>query len=79
MTAYVIYRGVGEGWLPETYITEAELMRKGAIAHTDAYGFIFPVCGAPTFDKPGVSPEAQAFSFMMATAWQAYENKKAIK
>ncbi len=79
MTAYVIYRGVGEGWLPETYITEAELMRKGAMAHTDAYGFIFPVCGAPTFDKPGVSPEAQAFSFMMATAWQAHENKKAIK
>jgi hypothetical protein len=36
----------------------------------DTYGLVQGVCGAPTFDKPGVAPEGQAFFLMMEAAYQ---------
>jgi len=75
MTAYAIYRGVTEGWMDEAYIPYAEKMRNAALNNTDPYGFVTPVCGAPTFDKPGASPEAQAFSLMLEVAYQKYCNR----
>ena len=34
----------------------------------DRFGFVRNVCGAPTFDRPGVAPEGQAFFIMMEAA-----------
>lgn len=68
MTAYAIYRGVADGWLPDTALPTAEALRQTARQGTDAYGFVRSVCGAPNFDRPGVSPEAQAFALLMEAA-----------
>lgn len=70
MTAYTIYRGIAEGWLDNSYKAAADGMREKANGKMNAYGFIQDVCGAPTFDKPGYSPEAQAFYLLMETAYQ---------
>lgn len=77
MTAYTIYRGIADGWLGREYLPHAEQLRQAAHAHTDICGFVQPVCGAPTFDKPGVSPEAQAFALLLeAAARRCDENRK---
>lgn len=65
MTAYTIYRGIRDGWLDGTYREKADFMRTAAESRQDEFGFIQNVCGAPTFDKPGVSPEGQAFFLLM--------------
>ncbi len=68
MTAYSIYRGVADGWLSQDYLAEAEQMRKAARSKVNAYGLVCDACGAPHFDKPGQSPEAQAFYLLMEQA-----------
>lgn len=68
MLAYSIYHGVRGGWLPETYRAHADRMREAARNKMDAYGFVQGACGAPHFDQPGVSTEAQAFCILMETA-----------
>ena len=73
MTAYTIYRGISDGWLSQDYLPTAEQLRQAAHAHTDSYGFVQPVCGAPTFDKPGVSPEAQAFALLLEAAARPFD------
>ncbi len=68
MTAYTIYRGVQEGWLDKSLLQEADSMRLAAESRQNEFGFVWDVCGAPTFDKPGISPEGQAFFLMMENA-----------
>lgn len=68
MTAYFIYRGIRDGWLADSYKPYADRMRQAANAKMNEMGFIADVCGAPAFDKPGYSPEAQAFYILMETA-----------
>lgn len=68
MLAYAIYSGVRDGWLPDSYRQHADKMREAARNKMDAYGFVQGVCGAPAFDCPGVSTEAQAFSILMEAA-----------
>ncbi len=34
----------------------------------DAFGFVQGTCGAPNFDRPGTSTEAQAFCILMEAA-----------
>lgn len=68
MTAYFIYRGIHGGWLADSYKLYADKMRQAANAKIDQLGFIADVCGAPGFDKPGYSPEGQAFYILMETA-----------
>ena len=68
MTAYFIYRGVHGGWLSDSYKVDADQMRRAANAKMNELGFIADVCGAPNFDKPGYSPEGQAFYILMETA-----------
>ena len=75
MTAYTIYRGAVQGWLEERYIAQAETMRCCARKNTDEFGFVHQVCGAPTFDRPGRSPEAQAFALMMENARRHWMKK----
>ena len=67
MLAYSIYEGVRGGWLPDSYLKAADKAREGARAKVNEDGF---VQGArrPNFDRPGISPEAQAFFIMMETA-----------
>jgi unsaturated rhamnogalacturonyl hydrolase len=68
MLAYSIYTGVAGGWLPASYRTHAEAMRQAARAKMDADGFVRGVCGAPDFDRPGISTEGQAFCILMEAA-----------
>lgn len=68
MTAYFIYTGIDQGWLDQKFLCFADRMRKAAEKKMNALGFIEGVCGAPTFDKPGYSPEGQAFYILMELA-----------
>lgn len=68
MAAYTIYRGINDGWLEERYQAAASRMRSAANGKMNSYGFVEGVCGAPTFDKPGYSPEGQAFYLLMEQA-----------
>jgi unsaturated rhamnogalacturonyl hydrolase len=68
MLAYAIYTGMANAWLPSTYRAAADRMRAAAHAKMDKHGFIHGVCGAPNFDRPGISTEAQAFCILMEAA-----------
>lgn len=68
MLAYTIYLGVGEGWLDRAYLSAAERIRSAAHGCVDTFGLVRPVCGMPTFDKPGVAAEGQAFFILMESA-----------
>lgn len=68
MIAYTIYRGVQEGWLECDLIPAAERIRSIAESQADRFGFVQNVCGAPTFDRPGMAPEGQAFFILMEAA-----------
>lgn len=71
MLSYAIYRGVQTGVLEKAYLEKAEKMRAAALAKVDRYGFVQDVAGAPRFDRPGTSPEGQAFTLLMETARKA--------
>lgn len=73
MLAFAIYQGSTDQWLPATYRPHADKMRAAARAKMDQYGFIQGACGAPGFDRPGVSTEAQSFCVLMEAAGQAFE------
>ena len=75
MTAYTIYRGIFDGWLDAGWKEKADCMRKAANGKMNAHGFVEGVCGAPTFDKYGFSPEGQAFYVLMETAAEKLEEK----
>lgn len=75
MTAYTIYRGMTDGWLDPEYEGQAVTMRQCADQATDSWGIVHQVCGAPTFDRPGQSPEAQAFALLMEHAAHCWQNK----
>jgi unsaturated rhamnogalacturonyl hydrolase len=68
MIAYAIYHGVAQDCLERSYLEHAERMRDAACRMVDARGFVRGVCGAPTFDKPGTSPEGQAFYILAEAA-----------
>lgn len=81
MLAYTIYRGVKDDWiggkeLREKYLAAADKMRRAANEKVNAYGFVEGVCGAPTFDKPGFSPEGQAFYLLMEQAAKDLYNRE---
>jgi unsaturated rhamnogalacturonyl hydrolase len=68
MLAFAICTGVTGGWLPELYLPAAKRMRAAARAKVDQHGLVQGVCGAPTFDHPGIAAEGQAFFIMMEVA-----------
>ncbi|MDD3337331.1 MAG: glycoside hydrolase family 88 protein [Lachnospiraceae bacterium] len=75
MCAYTMYEGLRMGWLPAEYEQEADALCDAVNAQVDEYGFVRGVCGAPTFDKPGISPEGQAFYLMMEQAREKYKKE----
>jgi unsaturated rhamnogalacturonyl hydrolase len=68
MLAYAIYRGLVTGWLDDSYRAAADRMRAAANAKVDEWGLVQGAAASPSFDRPGVSPEAQAFCLLMETA-----------
>ncbi|MBQ8202234.1 MAG: glycoside hydrolase family 88 protein [Clostridia bacterium] len=68
MLAYTVYRGLAGGWLDERFLPMAERAREASLAAVDDYGLVRPVCGMPSFDKPGVAAEGQAFFILMEVA-----------
>ncbi|MDR3050480.1 MAG: glycoside hydrolase family 88 protein [Oscillospiraceae bacterium] len=68
MLAYTLYRGMAAGWLPPRWGRVADQLYRAARKKMDAFGFIRDVCGAPHFDRPGQSPEGQAFFLLMHQA-----------
>jgi unsaturated rhamnogalacturonyl hydrolase len=76
MLAFAVYQGMSDGWLPAEYRVHADRMRAGARAKMDKYGFVQGACGAPEFERPGISTEAQAFCVLMESAGEALEAQK---
>jgi unsaturated rhamnogalacturonyl hydrolase len=72
MLAFAIYSSVRGGWLEESWLKEAHVMRKAAIGKIDEYGVLHGACSSPAFDRSGTSTEAQAFTIMMETAAASY-------
>ncbi len=71
MLCYAILRGMRDGWLnPSEFASTARKLHDTVMAKADRYGLVQGVCGAPTFDKPGVAPEGQAFFLLMEAEWQ---------
>jgi unsaturated rhamnogalacturonyl hydrolase len=68
MVAYAVFTGVADGWLPAAYRDAGEELLAAAEARVDADGFVTPASGAPHFDRPGVSAEAQAFLLLARAA-----------
>ncbi|MFC2137328.1 glycoside hydrolase family 88 protein [Bacteroidota bacterium] len=68
MLAYSIYIGIKNSWLNNSYYEFAEKMRAAANKKVDEFGYVKGVCGAPYFDKPGISVEGQAFYLLMEAA-----------
>jgi rhamnogalacturonyl hydrolase YesR len=68
MLAFTIYEGIAAGWLAASYRQQADRMRAAARLKMDADGYVQGACGAPNFNRPGVSTEAQAFCVMMEAA-----------
>lgn len=72
MLGYAVYRGLIDGWLPDAYAETADRLYQAALAKVDRFGLVRDVCGAPTFDKPGVSPEGQAFFLLISAVREQY-------
>jgi rhamnogalacturonyl hydrolase YesR len=68
MLAFAMYEGISGGWLPRSYLAQADRMRSAAREKMDAFGYVQGVCGAPGFDHPGTAAEGQAFCIMMEAA-----------
>jgi rhamnogalacturonyl hydrolase YesR len=68
MLAYTIYRAVRSKWLDGSFLSTAEKLYGAARKKVDAAGLVRDCCGAPSFDRPGVSPEGQAFYLLMEAA-----------
>jgi unsaturated rhamnogalacturonyl hydrolase len=67
LMAYSIYTGVKAGYLNSEMKKYADRMRKALWARIDQTGYVAGGCAAPAFDRPGISPEGQAFFILMET------------
>jgi len=68
MLAYTLYRAIRSKWLDKSYLETAEKLYAAALSKIDDFGLVQDCCGAPFFDKAGVSPEGQAFFLLMDAA-----------
>jgi rhamnogalacturonyl hydrolase YesR len=72
LLAYSIYSGLMAGWLDSSYLSYAEKIRETVESKVDEYGTVRGVCACPTFDRPGVAPEGQAFFLMLDAVAKKY-------
>jgi len=70
MLAYGIAAGVRAGWLEKRYLEQGRRLQSAARKKMDEFGFVQGACGAPNFDRSGMSTEAQAFCILMEQAAQ---------
>jgi len=68
MAAFAIFKSVMTGAIDQKYLAFAEKMKQGALAKVDDQGYVQGAAGAPHFNSPGTSTEAQAFLLMMLAA-----------
>lgn len=65
MIAYVLYRGIYEKWLDDSYMEVAEEIRSALCKKIESNGLVKDAASSPTFDRPGASVECQAHVLMM--------------
>jgi len=70
MLSYAIYKGIKAGSLDGQYLEPANRMREAAFGRIDEYGIVQGAAGAPDFQIPGTSAEAQAFAIMSEAAFR---------
>jgi unsaturated rhamnogalacturonyl hydrolase len=70
MLAYAALTGAADGWLPPSYGDVGRDLLRSVEPLVDDRGWVTGVCGAPHFDRPGVSAEAQAFHLLAHAAQQ---------
>jgi unsaturated rhamnogalacturonyl hydrolase len=68
MFAYAALTGATDGWLPVSYAATGRDLLAAASREIDEFGFVRNACGAPRFDRPGTSVEAQAFHLLAVAA-----------
>jgi unsaturated rhamnogalacturonyl hydrolase len=68
MLGYAALLGAEQGWLPSGYGAVGEDLLGSAVARLDTLGRVSGACAAPHFDRPGHSPEAQAFLLLADSA-----------
>lgn len=66
--AYAALTGAADGWLPPAYADLGRSLVATARTRLGPQGFVEGACGAPGFDRPGRSAEAQAFFLLAAAA-----------
>ncbi|WP_299955176.1 glycoside hydrolase family 88 protein [uncultured Modestobacter sp.] len=74
MLATAALTGAAEGWLPPSYGTTGESLLAAVVDRVDDLGRVTGASAAPHFDRPGHSPEAQAFLLLADAAhrrWRA--------
>ncbi|MFD4205636.1 hypothetical protein ACFWRG_06560 [Micromonospora tulbaghiae] len=60
LLGYAALTGVAGGWLSRSWYDVGADLLAAAARSVDAYGRVTGVSGAPDFERPGTSPEAQA-------------------
>ncbi len=73
MLAYTALSGVADGWLDDPYTELGLSLLEAARGTIDSRGFVTGACGAPRFDRPGTSAEAQSFFLLASRAAQRLE------
>jgi unsaturated rhamnogalacturonyl hydrolase len=68
MLGYAALRGVRAGLLPDRYWSIGASLVDAVGAQLDGYGRVTGACAAPHFDRPGFSPESQAFALLADAA-----------
>lgn len=68
MLAYAALHGAAEGRLPDSYAAVGESLLEAVAGRLDGHGRVSGACAAPRFDRPGFSPEAQAFALLADAA-----------
>jgi unsaturated rhamnogalacturonyl hydrolase len=68
MLAYGALHGAAGGWLPTRYGEIGTSLLEAVRARIDERGRVTGACGAPHFDRPGFSPESQAFALLADAA-----------
>ena len=68
MLGYAGLTGAAEGWLPASYGVVGESLLAAVCDRVDDLGRVTGASAAPQFDRPGHSPEAQAFLLLADAA-----------
>ena len=69
MASASVYRGIKDGFLPETYRAFPDRVSETMESCIDPYGIIHGVAGCPDFLEEGTSAESMA-AYLMMHAWR---------